>query len=363
MTITSYIRGVSTALMVFTERVTLFLTIVAFVLLGNDLTGEIIFSVAQLFNTLQLYMAIFYPIAMTSIAESRISVKRIEEFLLNEEKPLAITEAIPEEEKLGTVKLTNVKASWLPNPIVDTLSNINLQIKPGSLCVIVGHVGSGKSSLLQLLLKELPINSGSMEVVGKLSFASQEPWLFVSTAKDNILFGEEFDKTKYRNVVKVCALEKDFEQLPNGDRTLITEKGISLSGGQRARINLARAVYRDADIYLMDDPLSAVDTHVGKHLFEQCIKKYLKGKTRILTTHQLQFLKQADLVVIMNNGQIQKVGTFDELSESELKQLKQEENQPEEVKTPEVEQRQRLMSVASHTVRNYLHCLLEMIKI
>lgn len=219
--------------------------------------------------------------------------------------------------------------------------------------MVVGQVGSGKSSLLQLLLKELPLNAGTVEVTGKVSYASQEPWLFVSTAKGNILFGEEFDKTRYKNVVKVCALEKDFDQLPNGDKTLITEKGISLSGGQRARINLARAVYRQADIYLMDDPLSAVDTHVGKHLFEQCIQKYLKGKTRILTTHQLQFLKQADLVVIMNNGQIQKVGTFNELSEDELRQLKQEEhpNQEQEgVKTPENEQRPRLLSVVSHTV-------------
>lgn len=338
--------------MVFTERVTLFLTIVAFVLLGNDLTGEIIFSVAQLFNTLQLYMAIFYPMAITFLAEAKISVKRIEEFLIKDENPPAITEAIPEQEKLGTIKLTKVKASWQPNPIVDTLSNIDLTIKPGTLCVVVGQVGSGKSSLLQLLLNELPVNSGTVEVVGKPSFASQEPWLFVSTVKDNILFGEEFDKSRYKEVVKVCALEKDFEQLPNGDRTFISEKGVSLSGGQRARINLARAVYRDADVYLMDDPLSAVDAHVGKHLFQECLMKYLKGKTRILTTHQLQFLRQADLVVIMNNGQIQKVGTFSELSENELQHLRQEEQQ-EEVKTPEVEQRQRLMSIASHTVSNF----------
>lgn len=190
--------------MVFTERVTLFLTIVAFVLLGNDLTGEIIFSVAQLFNTLQLYIAIFYPLGMTFLAEAKISVKRIEEFLIKDENPPALTQTIPEQEKQGTVKLTKVKASWQPNPIVDTLSNIELHIKPGTLCVVVGQVGSGKSSLLQLLLKELPVNSGTVEVVGRTSFASQEPWLFVSTVKDNILFGEEFDKGRYKDVVKVC---------------------------------------------------------------------------------------------------------------------------------------------------------------
>lgn len=271
---------------------------------------------------------------------------------MKEENPPAITDQKQAEQKTGTVRLNKVKASWLPNPIVETLSDINLEIKPGTLCVVVGQVGSGKSSLLQLLLKELPLNAGSVEVAGKVSYASQEPWLFVSSVRDNILFGEEYNKIKYRHIVKVCALEKDFEQLPQGDRTLVTERGVSLSGGQRARINLARAVYRDADIYLMDDPLSAVDTHVGKHLFEQCIKKYLKGKTRILTTHQLQFLKAADLVVIMNNGQIQKVGAFSDLSESELEYLKQESNQEKEeiVKTPEHEQRQRLLSVASQNV-------------
>lgn len=105
---------------------------------------------------------------------------------------------------------------------------------------------------------------------------------------------------RYEDVIKVCALERDLEQFPHGDSTLVGERGVSLSGGQRARINLARAVYADADIYLLDDPLSAVDTRVGKHLFQECIKKYLDGKTRILVTHQLQFLKEADVIIMMD---------------------------------------------------------------
>lgn len=104
--------------------------------------------------------------------------------------------------------------------------------------------------------------------------------------------------------MRVCALQKDFEQFPQGDRTLVGERGVSLSGGQRARINLARAVYKEADVYLFDDPLSAVDTHVGNHLFEECIMSYLRNKTRVLVTHQLQFLKKADLIVVMNNVSI-----------------------------------------------------------
>lgn len=106
---------------------------------------------------------------------------------------------------------------------------------------------------------------------------------------------------RYKDVVRVCALEHDFTQFPHGDKTLVGERGVSMSGGQRARMNLARAVYREADIYLFDDPLSAVDTHVGKHLFEKCIKNYLRNKTRILVTHQVQFLKEADLIIVLNN--------------------------------------------------------------
>ncbi|KAJ8973529.1 hypothetical protein NQ317_015663, partial [Molorchus minor] len=156
----------------------------------------------------------------------------------------------------------------------------------------------------------------------------------------------------YREIIKVCALEKDFQQFPYGDKTLVGERGASLSGGQRARINMARAVYYDADIYLFDDPLSAVDTHVGKHLFEECIKKYLKNKTRILVTHQLQFLKEADLIIMINKedyyqfsvnglmGKIEKVGKYSELSESEGRKKEKE-------KPIEVHIRERLQSITS----------------
>lgn len=125
--------------------------------------------------------------------------------------------------------------------------------------------------------------------------------MFAATLRQNILFGQDYDKKRYNEVVKVCALLRDFEQFPNGDLTLVGERGASLSGGQKARINLARAVYRDADIYLLDDPLSAVDIHVGKHLFEECINGYLAHKTRILVTHQVYHLKKADHIVIMSN--------------------------------------------------------------
>lgn len=147
----------------------------------------------------------------------------------------------------------------------------------------------------------MAITKGSIDVNGTISYASQEPWVFAATIRQNILFGQPYEKKRYNHVVKVCALEKDFEQFADRDHTLVGERGASLSGGQKARINLARAVYRDVDIYLLDDPLSAVDIHVGKHLFEECIDGYLANKTRVLVTHQVYHLKHADHIIILNN--------------------------------------------------------------
>uniref|UniRef100_A0A0U9HSH2 Putative ABCC protein n=1 Tax=Chrysomela populi TaxID=154003 RepID=A0A0U9HSH2_CHRPP len=330
---TSYIRGISMAMMVFTERVTLYLTIVMYVLVGNRLTGNVVFSMAQLFNTVQLYMSIYFPQALSSYAEAKVSIGRIEKFLMMEEntdRNNSDQQSIEvEKENTGEIRLSKANASWTANPIVPTLMGVDLHVQPGTLCCVVGGVGAGKTSLLQVLLQELPLTGGRLQLSGTVAYASQEPWLFVSSVRDNILFGRPYLRDRYREVVRVCALQRDFEQFPHGDKTLVGERGVSLSGGQRARINLARAVYSEADVYLFDDPLSAVDTHVGKHLFEECLQRYLGGKTRILVTHQLQFMKKSDLIVVINNGKIDKVGTFEDMSEKELKSLQQEQ-QPEE---------------------------------
>ncbi|KAF0706159.1 putative multidrug resistance-associated protein lethal(2)03659, partial [Aphis craccivora] len=174
------------------------------------------------------------------------------------------------------------------------------------------------SSLIQAILRELPLCEGSISVSGTISYASQEPWLFNGSIQQNILFGSPMDHNRYKEVVKVCALKTDFKQLPYGDRSLVGERGVSLSGGQRARVNLARAIYKEADIYLLDDPLSAVDTHVGKHLFEKCIKDYLKEKTCILITHQIQYLSSVDQIVLMENANILAEGSYQELQSSGL---------------------------------------------
>ncbi|CAH1981029.1 unnamed protein product [Acanthoscelides obtectus] len=349
ITKTSYVRGVTVASYVFMERLTLYLTLVAYVIWsGKPLTGDVVFSVAQLYNTVQLYMSIFFPLAMSTYAEARVSVKRIEDFLrLSETKSKGSGARISKGDP-GEIKLTKVSATWISNAIAPTLIDINFHIKPGTLCCVVGSVGAGKSSLLQLLIGELQ-GSGRVNVSGRIAYANQEPWLFVSSVRNNILFGRQYLKNRYHDVVDCCALETDFEQLPFGDKTMVGERGVSLSGGQRARINLARAVYSEADIYLFDDPLSAVDPHVAKHLFGKCISGYLKGKTRVLVTHQVQFLREADAIIVINNGKIEKTGTFAELSEQELNCLKQEEHEQkqEQEKGPKIEFRERLKSIAS----------------
>ncbi|CAH1105114.1 unnamed protein product [Psylliodes chrysocephalus] len=312
ITSASYLRGIFASCMVFLDRTALAVTVICYVLLGNNITSGIVFSLAQSYNILQNATAIWFPMAISQGAEAWISVKRLQEFLLLEEKEQSKIEKL----KKKAVILSSVNASWEES--TTTLKDISLTILPGTLCAIVGPVGAGKSSLLQLLLGELPSKSGKTQIGGEISYCSQEPWLFQSTVRNNILFGRKYEKYFYEKVVKVCALERDFEQFPLGDKTIVGERGVSLSGGQRARINLARAVYRQADIYLFDDPLSAVDTHVGKQLFEDCINRHLKGRIRILVTHQLQYLKQANLIIVINKGTIEAQGTFEQLSNSKL---------------------------------------------
>ncbi|KAG8041564.1 hypothetical protein G9C98_002857 [Cotesia typhae] len=240
------------------------------------------------------------------------------------------------------VKLDKVSANWKFGQVPPTLSDVSLKINGGELCILVGPVGSGKSSLLNVLLQELPVGAGTVELLqfsnGEtaeaqskpgfsqdnpamiISYASQDSWLFRGSVRENILFGQEYDKARYQEVMKVCSLLQDFKQLPEGDLMIVGERGASLSGGQRARINLARAIYRPADLYLLDDPLSAVDARVSRQLFEDCILGYLKGKTRILVTHQLNYLKQADSIIEMDRGTI-KQGSYHLLRDSEFIKL------------------------------------------
>ncbi|GAB5576623.1 multidrug resistance-associated protein 5 isoform X2 [Prionailurus iriomotensis] len=194
-----------------------------------------------------------------------------------------------------------------------TLYNIDLEIEEGKLVGICGSVGSGKTSLISAILGQMTLLEGSIAVSGTFAYVAQQAWILNATLRDNILFGKEFDEERYNSVLNSCCLRPDLAILPNSDLTEIGERGANLSGGQRQRISLARALYSDRDIYILDDPLSALDAHVGNHIFNSAIQKHLKSKTVLFVTHQLQYLADCDEVIFMKEGCITERGTHEEL--------------------------------------------------
>ena len=200
------------------------------------------------------------------------------------------------------------------------LSDITLHAKDNDLVAVCGSVGSGKSSLLLAILQEIKATSGSCLTRGKIAYVPQVPWVFSGTIRENIIFYNTFDQKKFELVIEACALEKDVASFPDRDLTLIGENGVVLSGGQRARVNLARAVYADADIYLLDDPLSAVDANVRVEIFEKCIVGVLKNRLRVLATHDLQHVELADHVILLDKGCVAKQGNYrDVIHSAEMK--------------------------------------------
>ncbi|CAF1179879.1 unnamed protein product, partial [Adineta ricciae] len=206
-------------------------------------------------------------------------------------------------------------ASWEQDRNFE-LKNIVFHARPGDLICIIGPVGSGKSSLLQALSGEIPCFDGKVRLYGSFCYVPQEPWIFSSSIKENILFGKSFNHKLFQRVVNATALDIDFQNLTHGAHTLVGDQGVMLSGGQKARVNMARALYRDADIYLLDDPLSAVDARVSKHLFDKSIKSYLRKKICVLVTHQIQFLQDATKIIVLDNGEMVQIGTYTELLSS-----------------------------------------------
>ena len=206
------------------------------------------------------------------------------------------------------------------NPLQPILKNINFEIKQGEFICIIGEVGCGKSSLLQAILNNmLSLQRGSkIYVNGSISYVSQIPWIRNATIKDNILFYQPYDEEKYNKVIELSQLRQDLEIFEAGDLTEIGEKGVNLSGGQKARISIARALYADKDIYMFDDPISALDANVGMKVMKNCIIKHLSGKTRILVTHALQYVSFSDRIIYMNNGEIKWMGTYEEIKEQEF---------------------------------------------
>ncbi|KAL2087480.1 hypothetical protein ACEWY4_016308 [Coilia grayii] len=311
----SYLRGLNMASFFAASKVIVFVTFTVHVLLGNTISASRVFVAVSLYGAVRLTVTLFFPAAIEKLSESLVSIRRIKTFLLLDE--IEKHPVLPQKEKKESfVETEDLMCYWDKTLDAPTLQRVSFTVKPGELLAVIGPVGAGKSSLLSAVLRELPPSKGAIKVSGDLTYASQQPWVFPGTIRSNILFGKEMQTQKYERVLRACALTRDMELLPQGDLTVIGDRGATLSGGQKARVNLARAVYQDADIYLLDDPLSAVDAEVGRHLFEQCICGYLRKKPRILVTHQLQYLKAADQILVLKEGQMVAKGTFLELQRS-----------------------------------------------
>ncbi|KAF4589934.1 hypothetical protein EYR38_009229 [Pleurotus pulmonarius] len=355
------------ALVGFIPILSAILSFITYALTNHDLNIAIIFSSLQLFNVILVPMATF-PIVLGSLSGAIVALNRISTFLLAEELPepypidvnskyavdvdadftWEITEGV--EEKFSQPKEGSEANEEEPNSIQHdkqknendrvldvvvsdadekedkdedktpySLKGLKMQIERGQFIAIVGRVGSGKSSVLQALIGEMRKTSGNVTLGGTISYVPQRPWIRNATVRENILFGQPADEVRLRQVIRACSLDHDLTILPQGEETEIGEKGINLSGGQKARVSLARAAYSNTDIAILDDPISAVDAHVGKALLENCLLSGpLANRTRILVTHALHVLPKVDYIYVVENGQIAEQGTYADLVESNL---------------------------------------------
>ncbi|XP_014813449.1 PREDICTED: canalicular multispecific organic anion transporter 1 isoform X1 [Calidris pugnax] len=278
---------------------------------NNILDAQKAFTAISLFNVLRFPMAML-PLVLSSLVQTNVSTARLERYLGGEDMD---TSAIHHNPIAGSaVRFSEATFTWEQDGNA-AIRDVTLDIVPGSLVAVVGAVGSGKSSLVSAMLGEMENVKGHINIQGSLAYVPQQAWIQNATLKDNILFGSELDEARYQQVIKACALLPDLALLPAGDQTEIGEKGINLSGGQKQRVSLARAVYSNADIYILDDPLSAVDAHVGKYLFEHVLgpKGLLQNKTRILVTHGISFLPQVDNIVVLVAGAVSEHGSYSTL--------------------------------------------------
>ncbi|GAM17055.1 hypothetical protein SAMD00019534_002300 [Acytostelium subglobosum LB1] len=221
------------------------------------------------------------------------------------------------------------------------LTDITLSVPQGSLTVVVGPVGSGKSSLLSAMLGDMTVVKGGLSRIGTVAYVSQLPWIMNGTLRDNVLFGSDYDEEKYQHTLNVCSLQPDIELLAKGDLSQIGEKGINLSGGQKMRLSIARAVYNDAEILILDDPLASLDIHVAQSVFQQAILPLVPKKTVILVTHQLFPLEFSSQIITMSDGRVENIGKYDQLSKEswEIYQFKNAEAKKEDEARKEKEKK------------------------
>lgn len=279
---------------------------------NNVLDANTAFVSLTLFNLLRVPLNVL-PILIVYLIQCQVSLRRINKFINAEElDPTAVQHDASID---PVVLLKSASASWSQSASTNTIHDINMEVGAGQLVAVVGQVGAGKSSLLNAILGEMIRNGGQINTRGRVAYVPQQAWIQNATVEYNIHFGKPKDAARYKSVLEACALTPDLKMLPGGDQTEIGEKGINLSGGQKQRISMARAVYSDGDLYLLDDPLSAVDAHVGAHMFEKAIgpKGLLAGKTRVLVTHSAKYLPQMDRIFVMKDGRISEQGNYQEL--------------------------------------------------
>ncbi|XP_060523188.1 probable multidrug resistance-associated protein lethal(2)03659 [Cylas formicarius] len=311
-----YLKALNFVAGLFTTKISFYFLIMAYIYFNKIANAEIIFYVLRCFNDLRFAVAYIIPDGLGRAAEVTASLKRINK-VLNSDELSENDDANSNEPKL---KLSNACVTIGDKEI---LKNVTLELGSG-LTVITGPLGCGKSALLKLFLKDFELSEGKIASQGTFSYCSQDPWLFPSSIKQNITFGEPFDERRYNEVVRVCALEYDFNLFEKGDETIVSDRGMNLSGGQQARVNLARAVYKNSDVYLLDDPLHALDSRVQDYIYQNCIRGFLRGKQCALVTHNTKHKNNADCLVVMSHGEIAYSGTPQDVSDELLHEIELE---------------------------------------
>lgn len=360
----AYLRAFSRAYMGALPGIVAVGSFVVFALAKSDavISAATLFSALVAFDQLR-FPLLFYPVALAQLAQAKVSAARVELFLglkeVSRGGSTGSSQYTRNEDARGEIILKDATIYWDdPNEPIEvtdhdgtasvTMSSISedassvvssaedpqvrypkaalkkatLRVSPGELCAVVGRVASGKSTLCSAILNEALLESGDITLSGKVAYRAQLPWILNATLRDNILFGLSMDQAKYDRVIKACQLEHDLTMLDDGDLTEIGERGINLSGGQKARVSIARAAYSDADTIILDDPLSALDPEVGKLLFDECILDLMEGKTRLFVTNQIQFLRFCDTVVALKRGEVVEHGTFTDLVANEKGEVK-----------------------------------------
>ena len=358
--------GASQAFANFTWSTTPFLvscsTFAVFVYTRDEpLNTEIVFPALTLFNLLGFPLAML-PMVITSIVEATVAVGRLTSFLTAEE--LQDDAVIRRDAVVNvgdeSVRIQDATFTWDRNDTRRCLKDINFAARKGELSCIVGRVGCGKTSFLEAILGNIWKIHGEVVVYGATAYVAQQAWVMNASIKDNIVFGHRWDPAFYERTIHACALIEDMKSLPDGDQTEVGERGISLSGGQKARLTLARAVYARADIYLLDDVLSAVDQHVGRHLIDNVLgpKGLLGGKTRILATNSIPVLLEADFVILLRDGKVLEKGTYEQLVAMKgevanlIKTANNHEGEAERISSPSVGESKDCSSASSEDSKN-----------